>query len=257
MAIEDGNGAAAPGARTLVRGLALLELVAAAPDGAAVTDLAARSGLDKGTTSRLLATLRDQGFIRQRASDRRYLLSSRLLRIAQAYLAQLDIREVARPHLLRLRDLANETIHLAVREGLRVVYVDQLEPDRSVRHTFAVGQALPLHTTAMGRAILARLPMAEREELFGLLAQDRSHDHLIADLGRWRQEVADAERRGWATVDRDDDVTRVAAAIVDATAAPVGAVTISGPGYRMADHQRELGDQCAGTAAAISHDLGA
>lgn len=247
----------APGARTLVRGLALLELVAAAPDGAAVSDLAVRTGLDKGTTSRLLATLRDQGYVRQRATDRRYLLTSRLLRMSQAYLTQLDIREVARPHLLALRDQAHETIHLAVREGERVVYVDQLEPDRSVRHTFAVGQALPLHVTAMGRAILARMPASEREELSRRLGDDHAHDHLVADLDRWRDEVRDAARRGWATVDRGDDVTRVAAAIVDATATPVGAVTISGPSYRMATHRDEHGAQCATTATAVSHELGA
>jgi IclR family acetate operon transcriptional repressor len=240
------------GVRTLVRGLTILELVAKSPGGASVTDLAAAADLDKGTTSRLLTTLRNLGYVRQRPGDRHYLLSGRLLTLALAYHSQLDLRETARPHLVRLRDTTHETVHLAVREGDDIIYVDQLEPDRSVRIRSSVGRALPMHRTAMGRAIMAALPAEECEAAIARVGEGEP-----ADTDEIREGVRLARERGWATIDRNDDVTRVGAAILDATGEPIGAITVSGPSYRMTDRMTEWAAACVDTAHEIGRDLGA
>ncbi len=243
--------------RTLARGLLLLEAVAAAPGGVGVTELAETCGLDKGTTSRLLASLRDMGYLRQRPSDRRYLLTGRVMRLARGFVAQFELRELARPHLVRLRDLTNETVHLGVREGSRLVFLDQLETDHALRLASAIGQNLPLHVTAMGRAILAALPAAERDELLEKLLADDRHAELVVDLKQLRNELRTAEARGWATAERGDDVTRLGSAVLDATGAPVAALSVSGPAHRMAPRLAELGAHCRATAQAISIELGA
>lgn len=252
----DDTKQAGPGSGTLIRGLALLEIVAASPQGAAVTDVAAQAGLDKGTASRLLATLRKQGYVRQRQSDRRYLLAGKVLLLARSYEGQLNLREAARSHLAALRDATEETVYLAVREGRQIVYVDQLEPDRPVRLASADGQSLPLHVTAMGRAILAAMPAHEADQLIDHLIADPHFDHFVVDLDHMRDEVEHARRTGWATVDRHDDVTRVGAAIIDVTGEPVGAISVAGPSYRMGDLIEICGDHCVRTAQAISAELG-
>lgn len=244
-------------ARTLARGMAVLEAVGAAPDGVGVTEVAARCHLDKGTTSRLLASLRRLGYVRQRSSDKRYLLTSRVLRLAVGFSAQFDLREVARPFLTALRDRTTETVHLAVREGLHLVYVDQLQPDQAVQVAMSIGNVLPLHVTAMGRAVLAALGPAEREEQLERLLPDKRYADFVVDLDQIRNELRDAERRGWATADRHDDVARVGAAVLDAAGRPVGAISISGPSYRVAPKLAELGADCRETARAISAELGA
>lgn len=245
-----------PGTGTLVRGLALLEIVARSPQGAAVTEVATAAGLDKGTASRLLATLRRQGYVRQRQSDRRYLLSGKVLLLARSYESQLNLREVAQPHLAALCAATNETVYLAIREGRQIIYVDQVEPDRPVRLASAVGQSLPLHVTAMGRAVLAALPGEEADELLNHLVVDPHFGRFVVDLGHVRDEVEHARRSGWATVDRHDDVTRVGAAIIDATGEPVGAISVAGPAYRMNDNLRACGERCVEAARAISAALG-
>lgn len=238
-------------ARTLARGLLLLELVAEALEGIGVSELAVRAGLDKGTVSRLMSTLRQCGYVRQRPGDRHYSLSAKLTRLSHAYLAQMDLRSVARPYLWRLRDEVQETIHLSVREGTRIVYVDQLEPDRAIRHSSAIGQILPLHVTAMGRALLAAMSPADREEMLQLLRGELRYGDFVADNDRLVDELAEAAQRGWATVDRRDDVSRVGAAILDGSGEPLGAMSISGPSYRMAERMEELGLRCAQVAADI------
>lgn len=242
--------------RTLVRGITVLEAVAAVPGGASVTGVAASTQLDKGTVSRLLATLRELGYVRQRESDRQYELGSRCLWLAQEYRAsQEELTGVARPHIVALRDLTHETVHLAIREGLNMVYVAQEEPDRQIRVRSAIGQRLPLHRTAMGRAILAVMPPEDREALLRDIHTDVEKTGGTVDFDEIQNDVAQARVRGWAAVDRHDDVTRIAAAIVNHEQQPIAAITLSGPSYRIADRIEELGGAVVGTAREVSQAL--
>ncbi|WP_159601019.1 IclR family transcriptional regulator [Agromyces humi] len=249
--------AVAATSRTLVRGLSILEIVAEAGGGIGVTEIASAAGLDKGTVSRLLSTLRQMGYVQQRAGDRRFVLGSRCLWLAREYGSrQEDLSSRARPFLAALRDVTHETVHLAIREGSFVVFIAQEQPDRSIRVRSAVGSRLPMHRTAMGRAILAALEPAEREILLTSL-----HDEAVAagdefDLALIRSDVEMAVARGWAAVDRHDDVTRLAAAIVDAAGEPIAAITLSGPTYRVEPDIDRLGHEVITAAAAVSAALG-
>ncbi|SDS45340.1 IclR family transcriptional regulator [Jiangella sp. DSM 45060] len=245
-----------PAARTLLRGLTLLEIVAAAPDGISVTAVAAAADLDKGTTSRLLSALRERGYVRQREKDRHYTLGGRAMRLTQAFqVSKAHLSDVAGPHLRALRDQTGETVHLAVREGDSVVYLDEYQPDRSLFVRSSVGRRLDLRVTAMGRAILAALTPHERAAVLARLAPEPVENH--ADLADLSTEIERAAAHGWATVNRHDDVIRLGAAITDASGEPVAAVTVSGPTYRVKDHRDELGSACVRTARLVSHDLGA
>ena len=138
-----------------------------------------RVGLDKATVTRLLRTLVDAGYVTQDPTTRRYRLTGKILWLAHGVTARLDLRTVARPHLTALRDELGETVHLGVMEDLRVVYVDKLEAANSIQLVSAVGQTMPLHSTALGKAMLAALPDAERERTYARMdfaATDRP-DH--------------------------------------------------------------------------------
>ena len=244
------------GARTLVRGLSILEIVAENAEGIGVTEIAERSGLDKGTVSRLLATLRQMGYVHQRDADRRYTLGSRLLSIARGYDARGEsLRRVAQPHLANLRDSTQETVHLAVRTDYEVSFVAQELPDRAVRVRSAVGTSLPMHRTAMGRAILGALPVEERESMLEQVRRDAATRSEVVDLDALRAEASLAAERGWAAVDRQDEVIRLAAAILDPVGEPIAAITLSGPSYRAGGRVDELGAAVRETARKVSEEL--
>jgi IclR family KDG regulon transcriptional repressor len=238
--------------RTLGRGLALLEGVARTPKGAAVTELAAAAGIDKGTASRLLSTLRQLGYVRQNPRDRRYLLAGKVLMLARGFDQQLNLVEIARPVLRRLQEETSQTIYLAVREGDHVVYVDQYDPNTDIRLALAIGRSLPLHVTAMGRAILAALPREDCERLLESLLAATDAASFPVDITHARDEINHARDAGWATVDRYDDVTRIGAAIVDAGGEPVGAVSVAGPSFQMLSHIDRFSAQCTSAAREIS-----
>lgn len=242
--------------RTLVRGLSLLEIVAAQRGGIGVTEVAEAAELDKGTASRLLATLRDLGYVQQRGTDRRYVLGSRCLWLAHEYQAsQEELTARAKPHLAALRDASGETVHLAIREGLHVVYVAQEEPDRSIRVRSAVGSKVPLYRTAMGRAILATMQDVEQLALLDQIRAEVDAAGDDVDFDDFRHDISEARTRGWAAVDHHDDVTRIAAAIVDAGGEPIAAITLSGPSYRLADQVEIIAPSVVRVAKEVSESF--
>ncbi|WP_308798123.1 IclR family transcriptional regulator [Agromyces silvae] len=244
-------------ARTLVRGLTILEIVAQAPEGIGVTEVAARAEIDKGTVSRLLATLRQMSYVQQRSVDRRFVLGSRCLWLAREYKSRREeLSSVAQPFLAELRDLSQETVHLAILEDTSVVFIAQEQPDRSIRVRSAVGSRLPMHRTAMGRAVLAELDPESRDQLIASLEADATARQEPIDVPQLRADVDEAVERGWAAVDRHDDVTRLASAIVDADGEPIAAITLSGPDYRMEPQIEHFGTELIRIARAVSEALG-
>ena len=249
--------AGASAARTLVRGLTILEIVAEAPEGIGVTEVAARAEIDKGTVSRLLATLRQMSYVQQRSADRRFVLGSRCLWLAREYRSRRDeLSSVAQPFLAELRDITQETVHLAILEESFVVFIAQEQPDRSIRVRSAVGSRLPMHRTAMGRAVLAALDAESRDQLIATLEADAVTRQEPIDVAQLRADVDEAVERGWAAVDRHDDVTRLASAIVDADGHPIAAITLSGPDYRIEPDIDRLGHEVTRIARAVSDALG-
>jgi IclR family acetate operon transcriptional repressor len=251
---EAPDAANGPKARTLLRGLALLELLAEGHDGS-VTRLARAAELDKGTASRLLATLRDARYVRQ-GPDRQYHLTGKVLGLADGYARELDLRALAHPWLTEMRDSVDETIHLGVMEGEQVIYIDKLESRRSLRLVSKLGHVEPASTTALGRAMLSRLPREQRERWVASSSSDAGIP-VIQDAGAFLRLLDECEARGYA-VDReenDEGVACVGAAIIDARGTPVAALSCSGPAPRILKRLRELGQLCQETAAEISAEL--
>ena len=137
-----------------------------------------------------------------------------------------------------------------------MVYVDQYDPNSDIRLSHAIGRSLPLHVTAMGRAILAALPEDECEALLAELLEAPSSAEFPVDVDHARDEIARARKGGWATVDRFDEVIRIGAALVDASGEPIGAMSVAGPSFLVAPHIEELGRKCTDAAREIGVLLG-
>jgi DNA-binding IclR family transcriptional regulator len=246
--------------RTLSRGLHVLEALARAnEDGLGPSAIGQRVGLDKATVTRLLRTLVEAGYATQDETTRRYRLTGRVLWLAHRATVRLDLRTVARPHLTALRDELGETVHLGVMDDLRVVYVDKLEADNSIQLVSAIGQTMPLHSTSLGKAMLAALPDEEREGIYIRMDFQPRTDRTIRDLASFREAIRVTQLRGYSTDDRENEPygACVGAAIVGADGRPVGAISISGPYFRIHDRLEYFGERVRAVAGAIAHELGA
>ena len=245
--------------RTLTRGLSILESLAAADEvGLGPSAIAAEVGLDKATVTRLLRTLVETGYVSQDPASRRYRVTGKILRLAHGVARSLDLQRVARPHLKALRDRLGETVHLGVMDDLTVYYIDKLEADHSIQLVTAVGRTMPLHSTALGKALLAALPEDEREAKYRRMDFAPRTDRTIRALDAFREEIHRTQVRGYAIDDRENEPhgACVAAAIVAAGGRPVGAMSVSGPHFRVHEHLDEFGEQVRATAAQIAWELG-
>jgi DNA-binding IclR family transcriptional regulator len=237
-----------------------LRLLAFVADERSVSLSAAARHLDvaPSTAHRLLAMLEHYRLIERDPSTKAYALGPWLTELGRASLGQVDIRPLARPALVRLVDRVGETAHLVGLQGGDAVFLDCVECNATVRATARTGQRLPAHCTAGGKAQLAALPRARVLELLpdealeGLTPEStRSRTELLRELDRIRA-------TGYATNRRESepDVHAVAAAIVDASGAMRGAVTVAGPPERMKTaSMRAIGEAVTEAAATIGAAL--
>jgi DNA-binding IclR family transcriptional regulator len=246
--------------RTLLRGLEVIEALSDADAlGTGPSAIGETIGLDKGTVSRLLRTLVSAGWVRQDAGTRRYRLSSKILRLAANVRVHLDLRVAAAPYLPRLRDRLGETVHLGVMEDQGVVYLEKLESPSSIQLVSRVGQVMPLHSTSLGKAILAALPEAECESRIARMDFAPRTDRTIISAAVLREELELTRTRGYAIDDRENEPLGacVAAAIMGPTGRPVGAISVSGPHYRIRGRFEEIGKLVRSTATQVAMELGA
>jgi IclR family transcriptional regulator, acetate operon repressor len=178
-----------------------------------VSELARRLDLPKSTVQRTLATLRSAGWLRQDARAR-WALTLRCASIGRSVLRGYDVRRIAQPIALDLRDRTHETVRYFLIEGESLVLLGSAESDLAVRPVEAefAGTSL-LHATAVGRAALATMPV-EQVEQFLERPLTPVTPKTITDPATLRVEIDATRRRGWGKV-REDlylDVGGVAAA---------------------------------------------
>lgn len=238
------------------RALTVLDGLAAGPRS--LSDCARMLDVNKSTALRLLQTMEQRGYVAH--DDRhRYRLGRQVFAVAQAALAQWDVRMVARPHLERLNAQTGQTVHLAVRDGGDVVYVDKLEAHAGIRMYSRIGLTAPLHATAVAKVLIAALPEADRRAVAGGIDYAPFTDRTITRCADYLAELRGVAARGYATDRREHEsfVNCVAAPIHDGSGAVIAAASLSVPTVSL-DEQgvRALLPLLLRATADISADLG-
>ncbi|RAS09551.1 IclR family transcriptional regulator [Cupriavidus alkaliphilus] len=150
----------------LERGLRLLGEFSSRERTLSAAELARRLKVPRSTVFRLLATLEMMGFVERTDGGREFRLGMAVLRLGFDYLASLELTELGRPLLDRLRDEIHYPCNLVVRDGRSVVYVAKSVASRPFASTVNVGTRLPAHATVLGRVLLEDLSLAELRALY-------------------------------------------------------------------------------------------
>lgn len=197
---------------SLRRGLRVLAALSDEP--ATASRIAESHGVSLSTAVRLLQLLAEEGFAR-RDETGRYHVGSQLLQVAYHVVAAMDVREVAAPILRRLNALTGQTVHLGYFENPTVIYVDKYTGSSPVQMYSRIGMPAPLHCTAMGKAVAASLPEAERTALAAGLDYPVSTDRTITNAQDYLSELETVREQGYALNLGEHE------AVVSAAAAPI------------------------------------
>ncbi|HNR11369.1 MAG TPA: IclR family transcriptional regulator [Nitrosomonas europaea] len=141
--------------QSLARGLKILSLLSQSQDGVSITELAEYLDVDKGSASRLVATLASYGYVEKDELTRRYHVGSQVVSLSRSVLTRLPMREAAKPYLRQMMQRTGECAHLAIPAQGKVMYIDQVESPVTLRVNAQVGTMNPLHCTALGKVLLA------------------------------------------------------------------------------------------------------
>ncbi|MFD5598895.1 IclR family transcriptional regulator [Leucobacter sp. NPDC058333] len=199
----------------LARALAVLDCFSEdEPDLTAVT-LAQRTGLSSSTLHRLLATLIAEGLV-SRLPGHRYAVGARLWELGELSPLSLRLRERAIPHLMRLYEATGENVHLGVLDGeperATVLYVGRVTGRRSIPTVSRAGGRGPLHTTGVGKALLAGCEESWLERYF-TVPRDPETVHSITEEGALRDDLRLTRSRGYASTREEMTLGNISIAV--------------------------------------------
>lgn len=132
--------------------------------GSSLADICARVGMNKSTAYRALSTMRCRDYVQQDPESGSYTLGPAALALATRHFEGDSLASGMHPALVALSREVDELVHLGVMRGDRVVYLDKVEPSRTIRVWSDIGRTVPVADTALGRAILA-FTAVERQQL--------------------------------------------------------------------------------------------
>ncbi len=222
------------GAAAFSKGIAVLQLIADASQPPTISQLVKQSGLPRPTLYRLLKALAAEDLVNQR-SDKTFAVGTRLIHLAGRALVQNNLVQVAEPELTRLCETTQETAHLAIRSGERLVHILQKDSPKAVRIATSLGCNVPLHATAIGKCMLAFLPEEEREETLDSLEMNQLTRFTKTSKPVLLEEFKTIREQGYAISHQETqlEVECFGAVILDRDGHPIAGVGLSVPLYRM------------------------
>ncbi len=247
------NAASASGAQTLLRGLDVIEAVAAGE--VTLTRLAGRLGLSRSTLHRLASALVERGYLAF-SRPAGYSLGPKLLELGFLAQREVDLVQIARPHIEALAALTEDTVHLGVLDRDSALYLDKIAGQRRVNLRSEVGERQPLSSTGLGKALMLDHSPDYWAQRF------KAEQGVAAFRARflpWRKRMERyaATGRAFDLEENEDQVRCVAAPLRGPGGRVVGAISVASAAQYM-DNARmaSLGGVVRATASAIGRELG-
>jgi IclR family acetate operon transcriptional repressor len=256
MTLSGPAAASAPDRATLasVRNAArVLRAFSRAGQELGITELSRQLGLGKSTVHRLVTTLAAERLLERGSTPGRYRLGLVLYELGSNVTEHVDLHQSALPVLTTLRHETGEMVHVAVLDGLEVVYVERLESHNLLPVFRQVGHRLPAHWTSSGKILLAALPPDE------LSRRPVAHTPwTITDKSRLLAELAAVAERGWAQNQEEGHrgISSVGAPIRGRDGTVMAAVSVVGDSARMRTMMRRATALVVESARVISRRLG-
>ncbi|WP_158817788.1 IclR family transcriptional regulator [Methylocapsa sp. S129] len=247
------------GVQSLRRALSILKVIAAAGDGVTLTEIARATDLASSTVHRLLTTLQQDRFIQFKSAGARWVIGVDAFTVGSAFLGVRDIARGARPLLRRLMEQSGETANLAVLSEDMAVYMEQVESLQTVRAICKPGGRVVLHSTSLGKSMLAAMRPEEVNRILNTKGMTRFTRKTIDTPAGMASHLSEVRAAGYAVDDEEYSVGLrcVAAAVLNEHGDPIGAISVSGPAIRVArERLPQIGSLVRAIASELTLELG-
>lgn len=217
---------------TLIKGLAVLELLSRSDRPIGLTQIGKQLGLGKSNVHRLMQALVETRFVLRDEESGSYVPSIKLWELGSAVLAKLDLRRHAERQMEALMAFTEESVHLSVLDGTEVVYVHKVDSPNPVRAYSQIGGRAPAYCVATGKVQIAHGPASILQEISGSLVPHT--ERTMTDPDAFLREMKKVREQGYAVnrAEWRNDVWGIAAPVMDARGSVIAAIGISGPAAR-------------------------
>jgi DNA-binding IclR family transcriptional regulator len=195
------------------KALGLLVLLGDEPRGASAAEISRRAELPFSTTYRLLGSLTRDGFVDYEPDGRRYHLGLRIFQLGQRVSNHHGFAGAALPVLRRVTEQTGEATILSVRDGHHHLTVNKVDGPQTFRVTSDPGHLGSLHTTSVGKALVAFAEDGERQRLVEELELQPLTEFSITDRDAFRAEIEQVRNRGYAVMDEENELGMRAVAV--------------------------------------------
>jgi DNA-binding IclR family transcriptional regulator len=225
MAAADSSPATA-----VERALNILEAAANRREGLTNSEISHKLGIPKSSASYILRTLERRGYLRRDAETGRYRLGLKILSLGGDARANLDLAEVALPFMQALQERIHLTIHLAVLDQGEAVYIEKVEAPGFFKVNTWVGRRMFLHSTSVGKCLLAWLPKTEVETLLRQQGMKKRTPKTISSVPKLLADLEHVREQGHAIDDEENSLGArcLGAPIFDSTGNVTAALGVSG-----------------------------
>ena len=223
--------------QSFARGLGVIRAFTAEAPAQTLTEVAARTGLDRAGARRILLTLAQLGYVYQ--EGRLFRLTARTLDLGYAYLSTTPLWNLAEPVMEELVAEVHESCSIAVLDGADMVYILRVPTSKIMSINLGIGSRLPAWCSSMGRVLLSGLPEARIDAVLAASTIRAHTRHTITDPVELKKSIREARTQGYATVSQEleEGLCSIAVPLLDRNGNVMAAMNISGNASRISAAQ--------------------
>ncbi|HWO78531.1 MAG TPA: IclR family transcriptional regulator [Bacillus sp. (in: firmicutes)] len=211
------------------RALRILDLFDEYETELKITDISDKMQLHKSTVHSLLKTLQTNGYIEQNMENGKYRLGMKLFERGNLVIRRLDLRTIAKKYLIDLSVKSQNTVHLVILDGKEGIYIDKVEGASATVLYSRIGRRVPLHSSAVGKALVANKSKRELQEILNNYEFIQQTPNTITDEETFIAELEKVKEKGYAIDNEENEpgITCVAVPIWDHSGTVVAAISMS------------------------------
>jgi len=219
---------------TIGKAIAVFEAIRSAKHPLSIKELSEAIGMNKSSLHHHIKTLTEFGYLQQDAESRKYDIGLNLVRVGQAYLQRLDVRERGHLFLEQLSKELSQTVHMLVLDHHEAVYVDKVDVNHqpgALQCSSFIGLRTDVYSTASGKVMLSNLETGSLNNILNIIQFKPITNHTITDLSEFEKELTLTKERGYGLdlEEHSHGLQCIAVPILNVHSQCVAAVSVSCP----------------------------
>ncbi len=205
-----------------------------------VSELSLRLMMSKATTYRFLQTMKTLGYVKQQGESDKYSLTLKMFELGAKSLEWVDLLEIAEKEMRIIAEETNETVHLGMMDDMSIIYIHKIDSKHALRMHSRVGRRNPLHTTAIGKVLLAEQDEEYIRDLFADVEFVKSTENTLENIDQFVAELKKVKKQQYGEDNEEQEIGLrcIAAPIYDRFGHVIAGISISFPNIRFDEEKK-------------------